>query len=239
MKNIDFVKYGNEKNLHYELVKKYFRKSATDKSRFYNLKSSEEIEREIKKRSMWKIYTSILDEILSGNDKILSAIDVACGIGNFTFELVKHNQIKKILGIDFLKETFNIARKTEKKFANITFMQGDLLNLPFFDRSFDLTVCINTLHHIHENDFSKAIGELARITNSYVMLEIRNKNYILIPFINKIVLQKLYRDLPIYSCSISEINDLMGKNRFKLKIIRGNSSLSWACWRLVLVYKRI
>lgn len=239
MKEPNFSKTGNDKELHYMQVKKFFKKSAEEKSKFYDSKSEGKLEREIKKRSMWKIYTLTLHEILQSNFNISIVIDVACGMGNFITELSRHNQFKKIIGIDFLKETFDIARKTGKKFENISFLQADLLNLPFSDRIFDLTVCINSLHHIHENDFSKAISELARITNKYVMLEIRNKNYILIPFINKIVLQKLYRDLPICSTSISEINNLMEKNRFKLKITRGNSSLYCACWRLVLVYERI
>ncbi len=238
MKDADFIKSKNETDSHYELVKKYFRKSAEDKKRFYSFKSKEEIEKEIKKRSMWKIYTSILDEILQKDAEITSVIDIACGMGNFTMELAKRNNYKRIVGVDFLKETFNIARKTENIFRNISFLEGNLLNLPFTDRSFDFTICLNTLHHIYKNDFYKAVNELTRITKHYLMLEIRNKNYILMPWINKTVLQKVYRDLPIYCSSVSDLNDLIEKNGFKLKIIRRNSSLTWTSWRLVLVYER-
>jgi len=41
VKNIDFVKSGNKKELRYKPVRKYFKKNAEDKSRFYNLKSPE------------------------------------------------------------------------------------------------------------------------------------------------------------------------------------------------------
>jgi ubiquinone/menaquinone biosynthesis C-methylase UbiE len=227
-----------EKILHYENVKKFFRKSAAEKKYFYDLQSDKNVERELKKRSMWKVYTLILEEILQSDSNISNAIDVACGMGNFTRELSKHNEFKKIIGIDFLKETFNIARKTKKKFENIYFLQGNLLNLPFKDRSFDLTVCLNTLHHIHKNDFLEAIDELSRVTKNYLMIEIRNKNYFLFALKNKIILQKIYRDLPIYCHSISKLNNITEKYGFNLKIVRGKNLFSWASWRLVLVYKR-
>ena len=238
MKNSNSRDPDNEKLLHYENVKTFFKKSAEDKYDFYDFKSNKKVERQLKKRSMWKVYTSTLNEIIQSDFKISNVIDVACGMGNFIMELAKYNQFKKIIGIDFLKETFNIARKTENKFGNISFVQGDLLNQPFTNRSFDLTVCLNTLHHIHWNDFEKAINELSRITNNYLMMEIRNKNYILLPWKTKIVLPKLYRDLPIFYNSIYELNELMKKNKFKLKMIKGNNTFSWVSWRLVAVYER-
>ncbi len=238
MKEAEFINTKNETDLHYDLIKKFFKKSAEDKKKFYNSKGKVGLEKEIKKRSMWRIYSLILDEILKKDDDISSVIDIACGMGNFTMELAKLNNLNRIVGIDFLKETFDIARKTENIFRNVSFIQGDLLRLPFNDQSFDFTVCLNTIHHIYKNDFYKAINELTRITKNYLMLEIRNKDYILMPWKNKIILQKVYRDLPIYCSSISDLNDLMKKNGFKQKIIRGSRSITWICWRLVLVYER-
>ena len=238
MKRSNVYDSENEKKLHYKNVKNYFKKSAADKCGFYELKSEEKLERELKKRSMWKVYTSTLNEILKSDSNISNGIDVACGMGNFTRELSKHKRFQNIIGIDFLKETFDIAIKTKNKFLNTSFFQGDLLNLPFKDSSFELTVCLNTLHHIHKNDFLKAIYELSRVTKKYLMIEIRNKNYIFYFWKTKIVLPRLYKDLPIYSNSIFKLNKLMEKNNFKLKILRGNSVISFSSWRLVAVYEK-
>lgn len=232
MKKIKSYESGNNKELHYELVRRYFKKNAT-------LKSPEEVKREIKKRIMWKVYTSTLDEILQNNGEISSVIDVGCGMGNFTLELVEHNQFKKIVGIDFLKETIDITHQNKKRLGGVSFLQCDILNLPFNNKSFDLTLCLDTLHHIHKDDFSKAIHELARITNNYLMFEIRNKNYFLEYWFKNLLLQILYKDLPQYTTSIPEVNNLMKKHGFQLKIIRGRTSLNKTCRRLVLVYKRI
>lgn len=238
MKKSNVYDSENEKKLHYENVKKYFKKSAADKFGFYELKSEEKVDRELKKRKMWKVYTSTLDKILKNDSNISNVIDVACGMGNFTRELSKQKRFQEIIGIDFLKETFDIAIKTKNKFSNTSFFQGDLLNLPFKNSGFDLTVCLNTLHHIHKNDFFKAIDELSRVTKKYLMIEIRNKNYIFYSWKTKIVLPRLYKDLPIYSNSIFKLNKLMEKNSFRLKILKGNSFISFASWRLVAVYER-
>jgi ubiquinone/menaquinone biosynthesis C-methylase UbiE len=220
------------------MVKKYFKKDAEKNKRFYSSRSRKEVENKIKKRYMWKTYHEILDQIINKNTNISSVIDIACGMGNLIIELSKHNNFKRIVGIDFLKETFSIAWKSESIFGNISFLQGDLINLPFNNQSFDFSICINTLHHIHNKDFNRAINELTRITKHYLMIEIRNKDCIFLPWFNQIIMQKVYSDLPIYCNSVQDITSLMENNGFILKIIRGKRKLSMASWRLVLVYKR-
>jgi tRNA G46 methylase TrmB len=105
VKDFNCSKLEKDKKLHYELTKKYFRKSATFKEGYYTTKNTEELKQEIRKRDMWDIYSSNLDEILQNNYESKSVIDVGCGMGNFTLELVNREQFKKIVGIDFLKET--------------------------------------------------------------------------------------------------------------------------------------
>ena len=228
-----------DKTLHYELIKKYFIKSATNKKGYYKSKSIYEINKDTKRRSDWKNYTSALDEILKNDRQIESTIDIGCGMGNFILELVNRKQFKKIFGIDFVKETFDIARENKQYFGNIDFIQGNMLSLPFKNRSFDLTFCLNVLHHVHKNDFTLAIYELTRITNKYLMIEIRNKNNFLEFLYQKILLPKFYRSLPQFTNSITEVNNLMKQNGFGLKIIKGRIPFTWACRHLVLVYKRI
>jgi ubiquinone/menaquinone biosynthesis C-methylase UbiE len=232
-------KSNSDKKLHYESIKKYFIKSAANKKGYYRSKSIYEIKKDTKRRSDWKNYTSALDEVLKNDRQIESTIDIGCGMGNFILELVYRKKFKKIFGIDFLKETFDIARENKQHFGNIGFIQGNILSLPFKNSSFDLTVCLNVLHHVHKDDFTLAIYELTRITNKYLMIEIRNKNNFLEFLYQKILLPKLYRSLPQFTNSITEVNNLMKQNGFGLKIIKGRIPFTWACRHLVLVYKKI
>jgi len=230
---------NSDEKAHYELTKKYFAKNAADKKGYYESKNINEIKQDIKKRSDWNNYTSTLDEILNKDRQIRNVIDVGCGMGNFTLELINRNKFKKIIGIDFLKETLDIARGNKKYFGNVDFIQGNLLDLPFKNRSFDLTVCLNVLHHVHKEDFNTAIDELTRITNKNLMLEIRNKNNFLERYYQKILLPKLYKDLPQFTNSIDEINESMKQRGFEIKKIKGNIPFTWACRQIVLTYKRV
>ena len=159
-------------------------------------------------------------------------------MGNFTLELVNCEQFKKIVGIDFLKETLRLACENTELFERVTFIEGDLLNIPFNDRSFDITICLNVLHHIHVKDFSNAIQELARITNKYLILEIRNERNIFNFWHNHITLPIFYKDLPIYTTSTNDVNYLMTNHNFQLQTIGRKTLLSQICGRFVLTYKR-
>jgi len=238
MKYFDCSELEKEKKMHYELTKKYFRKSATSKKGYYTTKNTEELKQKIRKRDMWDIYSSSLNEILQNNSESKSVIDVGCGMGEFTLELVSREQFKKIVGIDFLKETFRLTYENTKLFERATFIEGDLLSIPFNDRSFDITICINVLHHIHVKDFSNAIQELARITDKYLILEIRSKRNIFNFWHNHVTLPIFYKDLPIYTTSTSKVNDLMINHNFQLQTVGKKALLSQICGRFVLTYKR-
>jgi len=97
VKETNLDKAENNKNLHYSMIKNYFIKDSIYKKDSYNLKNIEKIEQELNKLKIWKIYTSILDEILQNDTKISNVVDVGCGIENFIFELTTRKQFKKIL----------------------------------------------------------------------------------------------------------------------------------------------
>ena len=53
------------------------------------------------------------------------------------------------------------------------------ISLPFDDNSFDLVLCINTLHNFNKKDCSKALKEINRVSkkNSFIQVDAyRNKN---------------------------------------------------------------
>jgi len=238
VKDSNCSKLDKDKKLHYELIKKYFRKSADLKEGYYTTKKKGELKKHIRKRDMWDIYISSLDEILRNDSESKSVIDVGCGMGNFILELINREQFKNIVGIDFLKETLRLAYENEELFERVSFIEGDLLNIPFNDRSFDITICLNVLHHIHVKDFSNAIQELARITNKYIILEIRNERNIFNFWNNYVTLPIFYKNLPIHTTSTSNINNLMINHNFQLQKMRRKALPSWICRRFVLTYKR-
>lgn len=49
---------------------------------------------------------------------------------------------------------------------------GDILNIPFKDGSFDVVVCYEVLEHLEYKKFSKAVSELSRVSNAYVIISL-------------------------------------------------------------------
>ncbi len=223
------------KNNRYDVVNKYFKNDLKEKKDFYKNRSDSEISKELNKRQMWKIYTKVLDELIEQNNHS-SIIDVGCGIGNFLFEIVRRNYFKTIVGMDVLEETFLIA-KDVSYFKEVRFEKGNLLNMKYQNQSFDITFCLNLLHHIHIEDLEKALNELSRITSSYLIIEIRNKKN-LFNYSYKLLKLKKYKNLPTNTNSIMEINEILYKSRFKLEKVECKYYFPNICRRLVLIYKR-
>jgi ubiquinone/menaquinone biosynthesis C-methylase UbiE len=228
---------SEEKKLHYNLTKEYFKESATYKMGYYDTKSKLNLKHDSKQYKIWEICTSFFDKKI--NSKIKKIIDVGCGIGDFTIDLAKrYSSLNKIVGVDFLEETIEIARKNTKDFEKVIFEKKDILNLDFDERSFDVSICVNVFHHIHPKDQEKAVKELSKISDKYVVLEIRNKKNIFNFWYKYIALPFLYRNLPVTSNSVAEINSMFKKQKFKLLIAKGIYPRIWICRRLILIYKR-
>ena len=64
-----------------------------------------------------------------------SALDVACGSGKLTAQLARiAGAGGRVVGLDFSARMLDVARRDH---PDITFVEGDALNLPFDDSSFD------------------------------------------------------------------------------------------------------
>lgn len=93
-------------------------------------------------------------------DKIL---DVCTGTGDLAIFLTeKWGKSVQITGIDFSKNMLDIAVSKVKNFDNIRFIEGDALNLPFPDETFDTCFIGYGLRNL--SDLKKGLLELKRVT---------------------------------------------------------------------------
>lgn len=83
-----------------------------------------------------------LREALRGNPSPSDILDVATGTGDVALRLLELCPQANITGIDLSEGMLGVARKKKEalgpKASRMSFMQGDSLNLPFADDSFDL-----------------------------------------------------------------------------------------------------
>ncbi len=69
-----------------------------------------------------------------------SVIDLCCGTGDVSFQLLKRDPTTQIVGLDFCTPMLEGARRRALAIANaqqISFVEGDVLALPYPDDSFD------------------------------------------------------------------------------------------------------
>ncbi len=95
-------------------------------------------------------------------DKVV--VDAGCGGGKFTAVIAKLGA-KKVIGIDIGEKGLNFAKEQAKKVSyskNITYTQGNLLDIPLKDNSVDLVWSNGVIHHTL--DYKKCLEEFSRIT---------------------------------------------------------------------------
>ena len=109
----------------------------------------------------WRKLTVVRSGIKEGG----YALDVCCGTGMLSMELVKTiGAAGKVVGLDFSENMLSVARENVKEFPlrdSIRFVQGNAMELPFEDNSFDCATVGWGLRNVP--DTSMAVSEMARV----------------------------------------------------------------------------
>ncbi len=88
-------------------------------------------------------------------------LDVACGTGDLSLELFETTGAR-IFGTDFCRPMLAIAvKKTARCEPRIPLIEGDALNLPFLDRSFDCVTIAFGLRNL--SNVAAGLAELVRV----------------------------------------------------------------------------
>jgi demethylmenaquinone methyltransferase / 2-methoxy-6-polyprenyl-1,4-benzoquinol methylase len=98
----------------------------------------------------------------TGLDRGGTALDVACGSGKLTAELVSlAGPTGKVIGLDFSPQMLEIARRDH---PGIEFLEGDALNLPFDDVSFDASTIAFGLRNL--SNPVRGLREMLRVVKA-------------------------------------------------------------------------
>jgi len=90
-----------------------------------------------------------------------SVLDVGCGTGILSLAIAEKTRASKIVGIDTSKGFIEYARGKSSD-PRLTFEQGDAVNLPYPDRSFDRCMAMLVIQFV--KDKAIAIAEMKRVT---------------------------------------------------------------------------
>ncbi len=106
----------------------------------------------------------------------LRVLDIGCGDGTYTRELLEDAGAREVVGVDLSASAIEYARKS---FSNdrLAFKVAGACALPFGFREFDVGVLRGVLHHL--DDPATAIREALRVCRTVVILEPNGLNPVL------------------------------------------------------------
>jgi len=95
-------------------------------------------------------------------------IDIGCGDGTYTIELLALAQPANVHGVDVVEQAVLTARAkmTDRR---LTFAVGSASELPYADNSFDIALVRGVLHHMPKAQ--EALREALRVATTIVVLE--------------------------------------------------------------------
>ncbi len=115
-----------------------------------------------------------LDNRQSTIDDRPTILDIACGTGDLSFELLKHIPSAKITGIDLAKPMLDIfQKKIHERKAAIIIGEGDVEALTFADNTFDaITIGFATRNFSRLDVAFKEIARVLKPGSIFVNLEL-------------------------------------------------------------------
>ena len=91
-----------------------------------------------------------------------TALDVACGTGDFAIDLAEQPQVDSVVGLDFARPMLPLAVEKSRRAATpIDYVAGDAHSLPFPDDTF---ICVTVGFGVRNFvDLPRALSEMARV----------------------------------------------------------------------------
>lgn len=100
-------------------------------------------------------------EVIESRVRGMNVLDMGCGSGRYTLALSAAGAAR-VTGVDYQARAYapavEVARSRE---IEATFVEGDVLNLPFPDESFDFVFCNGVIHHT--TDILRGLDEYRRV----------------------------------------------------------------------------
>ncbi|KAK4402767.1 2-phytyl-1,4-beta-naphthoquinone methyltransferase, chloroplastic [Sesamum angolense] len=131
------------------------------------------------------------------------ALDVCCGSGDLSFLLSQKVGVNgKVIALDFSKEQLQVAASRQRErsksnpcYKNIEWFEGDAVNLPFPDSTFDAATIGYGLRNVI--DRKKALEQMHRVLKPGAKLSVLDFNKSTSQYICTIQLVWTYKRVPI------------------------------------------
>jgi len=182
------------------------------------------------------MHKKILESFINSSCKLV--LEAGIGTGRFATWLAKKGF--KVVGVDVSREMLKKAKeKKEILNVDIGLILADVHFLPFRKRVFDSCICINVIDHFSDVDgFLRQVKNVIR-SEGFFIFNFSNLQspYLPIAMIVNSRKQALFKKGKIQSrwFTLREINDMISRNGFDIKEIKGCFIASLLPWGDTLV----
>jgi len=108
-----------------------------------------------------KLNAMFLEDTIGVDSKIL---EIGCNVGTQLI-ILRELGYKYLYGIDINEYALKAGRGRD---PSLNLIVGNILNIPFKDKYFDMVMTNGLLIHISPDDYSKVISEICRVTKEYI-----------------------------------------------------------------------
>jgi ubiquinone/menaquinone biosynthesis C-methylase UbiE len=116
----------------------------------------------VARRVLRRAYRRVAEDVCAAAPQGAALLDVGTGPGVLLMEIAQRRTDLKLTGVDLSPDMVSAAERNLRPFAGrATARVGDVTDLPFPDRSFDMVVSSISLHHWDRPE--AAVPELARV----------------------------------------------------------------------------
>jgi SAM-dependent methyltransferase len=158
---------------HTKRTLRYFKQAALEKEGFYDVSDVGDYQHTLWQR---RVRAYLKSRIMRLGKSCHSLVDVGCGNGDFIRELAGDVAEMNCRGHDFSSEMIEVAERRYGGIPNLTYRTQDLLNPTPEAGQYDIVVCLNMFHHLHENDLDRGMDALAALTKKVLLFEMKNEN---------------------------------------------------------------
>jgi 2-polyprenyl-3-methyl-5-hydroxy-6-metoxy-1,4-benzoquinol methylase len=129
-------------------------------------------------RAVLKFFSTLLSGIAVSGERVVRVLDIATGSADIPVAIVKwarRRGIKvKVTAVDINPLAIREAVAVTRAFPEITVAVADGFLLPFEDASFDIILCVKTLHHLSAEETVRLLKEMDRVAAFvYIILDLR------------------------------------------------------------------
>ena len=110
-------------------------------------------------------------------DKV--TLDIACGSG-YGADFLSKEGARRIIGIDISNETINYCKK-KYSHDNISFLIGNVENIPIKNNEIDVIISMETIEHVDEKAQLSFISEISRIMKNDGVFIVSTPNSLVYP----------------------------------------------------------